>query len=194
MKKRMAIILIGMVLLGGISHARAEGFDPDLVVVARPASILVDASGDKFKSGNTSMSTVFTMPNVSAGIGFEVGEFYVDLTGGAGILFNDTFRTFTLDATLAANYAVSESLDIGPRVGLIYFVNPEWLEDDLIEFDSDSGLFVGLQIAMGDKIQYVASVDLIDVGFDVEGTSAAASDDEFKLDGLAIQFGVRGEF
>ena len=49
---------------------------------------------------------------------------------------------------------------------------------------------------MGDKIKYLVSVDFIDASFDVNDAAPGvqASNNKLDLSGLAIQFGVRGEF
>ncbi len=192
-------LVAALVALVGLQSARAET-DLDFVINAQPASILLDTSGDKFSvtgadGSKTSLSEVYTMPNIALGVGMPVGDrCYVDLLGGGGVIINDGFRSFMLQILLEGYISVSESLDIGPRVGLVYFPDPEWLENDDIEFDSDTGFLVGVGIAMGDKIKYLVSVDLIDTSLDVTTNSGTPSDDTFEMTSLAIQFGVRGEF
>ena len=192
-------LVAALVALVGLQSARAET-DLDFVINAQPASILLDTSGDKFSvtgadGSKTSLSEVYTMPNIALGVGMPVGDrCYVDLLGGGGVIINDGFRSFMLQILLEGCISVSESLDIGPRVGLVYFPDPEWLENDDIEFDSDTGFLVGVGIAMGDKIKYLVSVDLIDTSLDVTTNSGTPSDDTFEMTSLAIQFGVRGEF
>jgi len=190
----VACLLVSSVLF----QARAES-DLDFVVNALPATVLLDASGDKFATEDAagrriSLSEVYTMPNIAAGVGMDYEDFYFDLVGGAGVVINDGFRSFLLQAMLEATYAASDSLSIGPRIGVVYFTGPEWLENDEIEFDEEAGLLVGVSLAMGDKIKYLVSVDIIDVTFDVDDRAGVAEDDEFELTGLAIQFGVRGIF
>lgn len=195
---RLAMSLV--VLLAALVTARAER-DLDFVVVAMPATVLIDMEGDKFAvtgedGTKTSASEVYTMPNILLGVGLPIGNARVDVGGGGGVLINDSFRSFMLQAIADVTWQVTDSLDIGPRAGFVYLPNPEWLENDEIEFGSDTGFLVGLQLAMGDKIQYMVSVDLIDFSLDIEDPAAgvATSDDEFGLSALAIQFGVRGEF
>ncbi len=50
-------------------------------------------------------------------------------------------------------------------------------------------------MALGDKISYIVSVDLMATSLDAEGQPGVTlTDDELDMVGLAFQFGVRGEF
>jgi len=195
MKRSMIVAaLLLTAAVAGVGYGQV-----DFLVNARPASILIDSSGGKFSAegadGRVSMSQVYAMPNISLGAGIEFGDAYLDITGGGGVVINDTFRSFLLQASLALNYTLSESLIAGPRLGLVYFPDPDWTENDDVDFDDSFGLLAGLQLSMGDKIQYLVSVDLIDVNFDADFDSGVVSeDDELDLSGIAFQFGVRGEF
>ena len=194
--RKMVLFLALLVLVGGSAWAET---DFDFIINAKPASLLIDMDGKKFSAsgpdGRVSLSNVYMMPNIAAGVGMDIKEFYLDLTAGAGVLINDNFRSYMLEASAALNMLISESCSIGPRVGLIYFVDPEWTENYDIEFDSASGFLAGIQITMGDKIQYLVSVDLLNVSMDT-GMAAGVTeaDSELDLSGLAFQFGVRGQF
>lgn len=169
--------------------------DLDFVVDARPASLLVDAEGDSFQADGVTLSTVFMMPNVSAGVGMEIERLYVDLIGGAGMILNDRFRSFLLQAIVSATYEFTESFNFGPRLGLVYFPDPEWLENDDVDFDASAGLLAGLHMWLGDRIAYVVSVDLIMVEFDASSRPGVIlPDDTLDFFGITFQFGVRGEF
>jgi hypothetical protein len=195
-KTQFAVTLMAVLMIASV--ARAES-DFDIVVNAMPATVLIDIDGDKFSAtgsdGRISLSELYTMPNIAVGIGTELEDLYVDLVGGAGIIINDGFRSFILQAILELTFEASDSLNIGPRIGLIHFEDPEWLENDDVEFDAETGLLVGVSMAMGDKIKYLVSVDIIDATFDLNtGAGVTTSESELDLTGLAIQFGVRGEF
>ena len=171
----------------------------DFVLNALLAALVIDTEGNKFSAtgedGRISMSEIFAMPNISGGAGTEMGNFYVDLTGGAGLLINDSFRSFLLQAMLAASYQASESFDIGPHAGLIYFIDPSWVENDDVAFDDTPGFLLGVGMSMGDRIRYLISLDLISAKFDAEpAPGVQTTDDDFKLTGIGFQFGVRGEF
>lgn len=172
----------------------------DFVINALPASILIDVGSDKFgvdtPEGRAELSNVYIMPNITAGVGLEIEDFYVDIVGGVGIVVNESFRSFLVDVGVTAQYAFTDSFKMGPRLALIYFIDPEWVEGEDLNFDGTWGYMVGLQISMGDRIMYMVSVDLLFASFDVgsDDLSLELDADEVELTGLAAQFGVRGEF
>ena len=197
MIRRTAIIgLLAVVIAAGALPARAE---VDFVLNVLPASLLVNAEGTFGVTGASgeriTLSSVYMMPNLSAGVGVEAGDFFIDVTGGAGLVVNESFRSFLLQVQVSAMYSISDSLAIGPHVGLIHFPDPEWLEDQDLEFDNSTGFIGGLQISMGDRISYFTSVDVIAATFDTEaGAAVDVEEGELSLTALAFQFGVRGEF
>lgn len=202
----MSAAMAGVIAFSGIAQAQDEEekkpLDLDLIINAMPASILISTSGDKFKAtdgdgSTTSMSQIFTMPNLLVGLGMDVGDgWYVDATVGPGIIINDNFRSVFFQGVLAANYLVSDSFQLGPRVGIIQHIDPEWTEDDTVEFDDSTGYLVGIWAGMGERVKYWISVDVLATEFDTTTNSGTTtnSDDKFELNGLAVQFGVRGEF
>jgi hypothetical protein len=205
--KWLVIILSGLILgtnpfwsaAQDDEEEEGDGITLDFVVNAMPAALLLQRDSDNFAvegaDGRVSMSTVYLMPNVMAGVGSQVDNFYLDLTAGCGILVNDSFRSFLLQAAVGAQYIATESVSFGPRVGVIHFANPEWLESDDLDFDSSTGLLLGLQMSMGDKVSYMFSVDWITSDFDLDADPGVLADDtSLELDAIAIQFGVRGEF
>jgi hypothetical protein len=196
--KKLLWVLAGIVLVATTTSSRSElEFETDFVLNARPASVLIEAENDKFAvtedGRRTTISSVYAMPNVSAGVGLDFDRLYVDLTGGGGILINDTFRSFLLQAGVTASFRATDSFKIGPRLAVVHFPNPEWLDDDDTEFDGTTGYLLGVQAAMGDKISYILSLDVISADFDVDSVNELEQD-ELELTGLAFQFGVRGEF
>jgi hypothetical protein len=167
----------------------------DFVVTAMPASLLVDAQGDKFSVDGDRMSNVYMMPTIACGPGMAIGDFYVDLLGGVGLVVNDTFQSFMLEAVLSGTYAFSDSLNIGPRVGIVYFTDPNFTDDDRADFKDSLGWLLGVQFTMGDRIQYIVSVDLLTISMDADAAEGVVlSDNSLDLAGLTFQFGVRGEF
>ena len=167
----------------------------DFVVTALPASLLVDVQGEKLTVAGERMSKVYMMPNIMAGVGMEFGDLYVDLQGGVGMIVNDQFQSFLLEAVLGASYAFTDSFNCGPRVGLLYLTDPDYTEDDTADFDEAAGLLVGFQMSMGDRIAYVVSVDLVMASMDVNADEGVVtSKDKLEISSLAFQFGVRGEF
>ncbi len=183
-----------------------DGITLDFVINAIPAALLIDMSGNNFGLAEeatglrSEASSVYMMPNISAGVGASVSDrIYVDGLLGAGILVNESLRSFFVQGTISATIAASQSLNIGPRIGLIQFLSTEWLDDqellDEVDFEDSTGLMIGLQVVMGDRVRYLVNVDYITMDFDVNAPLGVTPDDEkFELEGLAVQFGVRGEF
>lgn len=184
----------------------------DFVLNAIPAALLIDMSGDNFGfdvdsgDGTTSRSessSVYLMPNIAVGVGVSIiDKIYVDGLLGGGILVNEALRSFFVQGALSVTFQPTQSFNIGPRIGLIHFLSTEWLDDqdideggDGIEFEDTTGLMIGLQIAMGDRVRYLVNIDYITMDFDVNAPLGVTPDDDsFELEGLAVQFGVRGEF
>lgn len=195
---RLASLLLAAVVVGS-ERVQAES-EFDFIVNAMPATILLDTSGDKFsvedQSGRVSLSEVYTMPNLAVGVGTMWRDIYVDVVGGGGVLINDGFRSFMLQGMIEGAWQATDAFTIGPRLGIVYFPDPEWLENDSIEFDANAGLLAGLYMTMGDKIKYMVSVDILDVSFDIDDAEdeVTTSDGSLDMTALAVQFGVRGEF
>ncbi|MBL7077965.1 MAG: hypothetical protein ISS31_10910 [Kiritimatiellae bacterium] len=183
-----------------------DGITLDFVINAIPAALLIDMSGNNFgitedgTGARSEASSVYMMPSLSAGIGASVSDkIYLDALLGAGVLVNESLRSFFVQGTISATFMASQSLNIGPRIGLIQFLSTEWLDDqdllDEVDFEDSTGMMFGLQIAMGDRVRYLVNIDYITMDFDVNAPlGVTPDDDEFELEGLAVQFGVRGEF
>ena len=181
------------------------GITLDFVINAIPAALLIDMSGNNFglesAEGRSTASSVYMMPNISVGIGADVNEkVYLDALVGVGVVVNESLRSFFAQATVSATFAASQSLNIGPRIGLIQFMGTEWLDDeallDEVDFDDSTGLMLGLQIVMGDRIRYLVNIDYITMDFDADLPAGVTADNNgtLEVEGLAVQFGVRGEF
>jgi hypothetical protein len=172
----------------------------DAVINGIPAALLITMEDPNFGitegQTKTTASSMYMFPNLSAGVGTIVNEdFYVDVTAGGGILVNDAFRSYMLQALVAGTYNASEGLNVGPHAGILYFVGPEWTSSDNVDLDDSWGYLVGVQMSMGDKIKYLMSVDFLSSSFDVTTKNGAVADDNtMDIQGIAVQFGVRGEF
>ena len=177
----------------------------DFVINAIPAALLIDMSGNNFGldsgGGRSTASSVYMMPNISAGIGADINaKVYLDAMLGVGVVVNESLRSFFAQGTVSATVAASQSLNIGPRVGLIQFLGTEWLDDeallDEVDFDDSTGFMVGLQIVMGDRVRYLVNIDYISMDFDANLPAGVTADNDgtLEVEGLAVQFGVRGEF
>lgn len=172
------------------------------VVDAYPASFIIhtDAADYEVMSGTRSdqMGTVSTFPNIGTGVGLETAEFRLDLLGGAGVMINGKFSSFATYLSGALMYEAARSARIGPRLGLLYFLGPEWNAEADVEYDNAGGAMLGLNVEMGDKISYLVAVDLWWLTFEDSGDPAMAAyeatEDELDLSGIALQFGIRGRF
>lgn len=190
----LALVMVAFV----VTPCMAE-VSTDLVVKVVPAALLIDIDSKDYavdgEFGRVRGSDVYTMPNFTVGVGVELEDVYLDLTGGAGVLVNDTFRSFMLQAQLAGTFEVSPSFRLGPRVGLILFFDGEWIDDGDVDFDESLGYLVGIEASLGDKVMYFFSIDVMSVDLDGEASAGTTpSSDEYELTALAVQFGVRGEF
>jgi hypothetical protein len=191
--KNLYIFSVIVLLMASVIPAQA--MEKDFVVHVLPAAILIDMEADSFEADSVSMDTTYLMPNMSMGVGLEFERVYLDITGGAGTILTSTFRSFLLQANIAAYWQPARSFNVGPHLGIIYFPNPSWLEDDDVDFDSTMGWMAGLQMAMGDKITYLVSVDLLSASFDATaGGTSKIDSDNLDIMGFGIQFGVRGIF
>jgi hypothetical protein len=168
----------------------------DFVLNAYPASILVDVNGKKLTVGDTEVSQLFYTPNIAAGLGISKADWSVDITAGGGLMVNDQVRSFLLQETISASYAFANMFTMGPRAGLVQFVDPEWEDNNDISLDGATGYLVGLQMAMGDKISYLLSIDYVGATLDVKDPKPGVdvSNDELEIEGLMFQFGVSGRF
>lgn len=191
--KKLTTVTITSLLLALALPAMAV--EKDFVVNVLPAAILIDMDADSFEANSVSMDTTYMMPNMSMGIGLEFEKLYMDITGGAGAILTSTFRSFLLQANVALYWQPSRSLNIGPHIGVCYFPNPSWLRDSDVDFDSTMGWMAGVQMAMGDKITYLVSLDLLSASFDATAGGTSKIDrDNLDIMGFGIQFGVRGYF
>lgn len=191
---RATALFVAVVVLSGMALA-----EMDFVINAMPSSLLINTEKSfaviDEDGARLALSSVYFMPNISAGIGMDVGRLYVDVTAGGGIIVNESFQTFMLQAGVAVMFSATDSLELGPHGGFIQFTNPEWQESTDLEVEDTTGWFLGLEMAMGDRIMYVISVDMIMGEFDVlAGSGVEPEDDAIKFTALAVQFGVRGEF
>jgi hypothetical protein len=207
MKKRFAvgILVASAILASGTAFAVAT----DIIVDVRPASLLVNWNAENFKvKGPTKFkdgqqfeeleqpNSVSTIPNLKLGVGIDTGNAYVDLTGGAGMMVNDRFRSLMLDLDAAYQFKFRKNVLFGPHVGLGYFMNPDWYGDAEIEFSDSSGVLFGVQLSVGFDILFTFAIDYAYIQpFDATVKEPwVASDDSVDFSGLLFQFGMKGRF
>jgi hypothetical protein len=182
------------------SFANAANNKINWVVDAYPAAFVVHSKAADYQiEGNgrsDQLGSVSTFPNIGTGVGLETQDFRLDVLGGAGVLVNGRLSSYALYLSGALMYEVARSARIGPRVGLLYFMGPEWNSDVDISYDSAPGYMLGMNMEMGDKISYLIAVDLWSSTLDTSDPVGAytASDSSLDLSGIALQFGIRGRF
>jgi hypothetical protein len=201
----VAILVASAILLSGSAFAVVT----DIIVDVRPASLLVNWNADGFKvKGPTKFkdnqqfdqleqpNSVSTVPNLKLGVGIDTGSAYLDLTGGAGMLVNDRFRSVMLDVDGAYQYKFRKNVLFGPHIGLGYFTSPEWYGDAEIEFSDSWGLLFGAQLSVGFDILFTFAIDYAYIQpFDATTTAPwVASEESVDFSGLLFQFGMKGRF
>ena len=207
MSKRVtaAILVVSAILLSTSAFAVVK----DIIVDVRPASLLVNWNADSFKiKGPTKFqdgqqfeqleqpNSVSTVPNLKLGVGIDTGNAYLDLTGGAGMLVNDRFRSVMLDVDAAFQYKFRKNVLFGPHIGLGYFTSPEWYGDAEVDFSDSMGVLFGAQLSVGFDILFTFAIDYAYIQpFDATTTAPwVASEDSVDFSGLLFQFGMKGRF
>lgn len=201
----VAVLVTSAILLSG----SAFGVATDIIVDVRPASLLVNWNADQFKLKGPAKfrdgveyetieepNSVSTVPNMKLGVGIDTGNAYIDLTGGAGLLVNDRFRSLMLNVDGAYQFKFQKNVLFGPHLGLGYFTSPEWYGDAEVDFSDSSGLLLGLQLSVGFDILFTFAVDYAYIQpFDATTKNEwVASEDEVDFSGLLFQFGMKGRF
>ena len=198
MKKRLALSPVIILMLAFTSLQEGLALDFDTVFNVMPAAVIMDLGSDRFvletEGQRIRTPNVYSMPTVSAGVGIDLDKGYVDITGGGGFLFSSSLRALLLMADVGIFWQVNRSLSIGPHLGLLYLIDPTWLEDGDVDIDNSWGLIGGLNINMGEKITYLVSMDFVGIPLDAETAPGGVSSGSLDISGLAIRFGVRGEF
>ncbi len=192
-------------LLVTISMCSAE---MSVLISAQPGTILIGTDSGKFKAkGPSDLNTTIIeeagglamYPNILGGVGWDANKWNVDVEGGIGILLTDRFRDPFLDLAASANYKFRKNVSIGPRIGLAYFMDPDWSGDAQLDFsDHASSYFLGLQTKVGYDVLFVFSVNYYWIDpFEVHavpGSGWEISKDEIDFSGLGLQFGMQGRF
>ncbi|MGD9874958.1 MAG: hypothetical protein AB7T27_11930 [Kiritimatiellia bacterium] len=190
------------------SGLTAQAFDKmELTADIRPGSILLHTADGDFEvkgPGPERLNTyeieeagaISTLPNINLGVGFADPNLYLDLTATAGFLINSRFNSPMIGANAALTFRPEKNFAVGPHLGLMHFVDPEWKGDAELEISDSSALLIGMQASLGYDVLFILSVDYLyadpmDVTAEEEWIT---SDDELDISGIAIQFGIQGRF
>ena len=205
----MRISLVILVASAILLSVNAFAVTKDVIVDVRPASLLVNWNADSFKVKGPAYfrdgqefeeieqpNSVSTLPTVKLGVGIDTGNAYVDLTGGAGMMVNDRFRSVMLDVDGAYQYKFRKNVLFGPHLGLGYFANPEWYGDAEVDFSDSWGLLFGAQLSVGFDILFTFAIDYSYIQpFDATVKEPwVSSEDTVDFSGLLFQFGMKGRF
>jgi len=128
---------------------------------------------------------------LSAGVGFNMPDFFVDLTGGVGYLYNSAFTAKMVLADLAVRFKIRrEELTAGPHLSVIKY-SPEWEGDANVSLSDETGFMTGLSVTIGSKdFSIAASLDYLKASFDVEPPGISIDGGALDISGLAFQLGL----
>jgi len=200
---------IALSIICTITAAFTAQADLDFVVDVRPATVLLSSDTDDFEAtspGDPALGIgrdkedagqLSSMPTIRLGVGMDSEErkLYTNLSGGGGLLLNERFRSYMLMGDLAVHYKHRKNVSMGPHLSIIGFMDPEWHGDADVELDGDVGWLLGFEVAIGYDILFVFSIDYMDASFDASATAPTRiTDTELDFSGVAIQFGMRGNF
>lgn len=199
MKNRVCLLTLVAAVLFGQTTASAEWA---WIIDGLPASISAAFEADAFsltgadaEGGRETMSLFTSIPTLGAGVSMDMPAGYAAVKAGFGPLLNTRLRAMMVYLDAEALFEVQRSVMIGPHAGLTRFSAPEWWGAADIDISDTTGYWIGLRLAMGDKISYVLSVDYFSLAFDVAPIAPwEASDAEINMSGLGLQFGVRAQF
>ena len=144
------------------------------------------------------------IPSGRLGISIGTGPVFLDITGGAGYLWNNAFSGPFLVGDFAARFKIGDHWTIGPHAGLLSFNNMTWDGGDTygdtdtdtkgeFELSDTTGWMAGVVTTFGGKhVSGFLSVDYLSAKMDVSADPAVwtLSEDTIDLSGLAIQAGI----
>lgn len=183
----------------------ANSTPPDLILDFRPGTLLLSSQTHDFEvlgPGPQKLNIqeveqggkITSIPNMRLGIGLNLPESYLDLTGVIGVLLNERFRSLALGLDGCWQYRAKRNVSFGPHLGLMYFPNPEWTGDADVDLESSWATTIGFQLSVGYDILFVFSLDYLAAQpFDADVDPPwKLSDDELDFSGVLLQFGVQG--
>ncbi|MBN1510511.1 MAG: hypothetical protein JXB13_00715 [Phycisphaerae bacterium] len=201
MKKALFVTLC--VLLSQTLAPTARG-EVDFIIDARPGTLILSQETADFEVLGPhptlplreveEAGTLSTIPNLKLGVGWSQPNHFLDLTADLGVLVNERFRAIMVGADVSWEYRFRKNVAMGPHLGYAYFADPEWTGDAPVDMDATWGLLGGLQISIGYDVLFVVSLDYLFADpFDVVVSAPwEGSGGEIDMEGLTVQFGIRG--
>ena len=187
------LIAMGIVVLGdGMCFAEMR-----FIVNVNPATFLISPDADDFSVSSTSAGeeidgNVSWMPTALAGVEFDADYAVYSLTGGGGYLYNDAFRSPLVQADGAVRFKTAH-MEIGPHVGVLYFIDPEWEGAATVSLDESVGILGGISLVIGrgERFRFFGSLDYVNGEFDVTGSSSwRPNQNEIDYSGALVQIGA----
>lgn len=197
---RRALFLL-ILLTGGLVLPATASAEFGFVASVTPGIFLYspDADGHQLRDAWRTEEIdgyISNLATVNAGVAWEAERFFLDLTGGIGYLYNDSFSGELYMGDLALRFKLpSEVLTLGPHLSLID-CRPDWDGGVDVSLSGETGVAVGLALTVGTKpFSFAASIDYVDLAFEVTpGSPPPVANEDLDISGLALQIGALFRF
>ena len=209
MKRRC--INIGLATLPGLvvalsfhSALAAEYFsfqNPRLAVEGEPAGFLIsynasDFAVQGFKGQESIAGQGSYYPSLRLGLGLDAPRAVWEIMAGGGMIINSALTAPVLSADLQASLVLAETITIGPRIGFLYALAPDWKgKDSEITLDAAAGFRGGLALTFGRMAgswSFRVAVDYVALQLAAQRSDAWWPVDDKKLDlsGVLVSAGI----
>ena len=186
------MIAMGMMVLGsGMCFAEMR-----FIVNANPLAFLISPDADEFSASTTFVreeidGNTSWMPTLLGGVEFDTESVVYAVTAGGGYLYNDAFRTPLVQGDVAVRFKIW-NMEIGPHVGALYFIDPEWEGTATLVLDESLGVLGGISLTTtGEHFRFFVSADYVNGEFDVTGSGSwVPNKNEIDYSGFLGQVGV----
>lgn len=132
-----------------------------------------------------------SLPTLKLGLGFETRRLYLDASAGGGLIWNPTFLAPQVRGEMALRLKLGELFTLGPRVGVVYFGEPYWFDDEDVDLSDSVGLLAGLGLTVGwHEAALAVNLDYLAAELDVDSPGFPGSSDELDISGVLLQIGI----
>jgi len=200
MKKSIVVLLFLLILIPFVSQAGVN-----FIMDFKPASLLFSPDLDGFTVDGESSGWVLYrqdrvegigsfLPKMNLGLGISVPVIYIDITGGAGYLYNGGVSSPVFSTNLALRFKLGRFVTLGPHIGFL-FLNPKWSgelsDSDDVKLSKDTGFNPGLCFTVGHPIVgFSMSIDYVAATFDVETFNGWTAPDQLEMSGISLNLGL----
>ena len=185
----------------GSSQYRRDENQIEFLLEVCPASFLISPEADDFEITSSlfiERVAEFTswIPTARAGICFDTPAAKIDVTGGAGLLWNELFTAPMFLVDVAARFKLRENVTLGPHFGIVNFSKPDWDGFSDVRLSDSTGVMAGLALTAGNHdVLFSLSVDYLEASFDITtGGDWTANRTSLDMSGLAVQLGLMLRF